>query len=105
MRWPARRLQELQLLIHGVARAPMLQCDRSQTFFVPRIYREPFAQNELYSRKSPAERGQTRDTGDGALHVRHSAVPAGVSAGHMKKPDLLRMRPVEYTDRFGGRLQ
>src|SRR5262249_55086089 len=24
------------------------------------------------------------------------------SAGHVKKPDLLRMRPVEHTDRFGG---
>jgi hypothetical protein len=28
-----------------------------------------------------------------------------VSAGHMKKPDLLRMRLVEYTDRFGSGLQ
>ena len=28
-----------------------------------------------------------------------------VSAGHVKKPDLLRMRPVEHTDRFGGGLQ
>src|SRR5262249_38111646 len=28
-----------------------------------------------------------------------------MSAGHMKKPDLLRMRLVEYTDRFGGGLQ
>jgi hypothetical protein len=28
-----------------------------------------------------------------------------VSAGHVKKPDLLRMRLVEHTDRFGGRLQ
>jgi hypothetical protein len=34
---------------------------------------------------------QSLDTGDGALHVRHSAVPAGVSAGHVKKPDLLCM--------------
>jgi hypothetical protein len=28
-----------------------------------------------------------------------------VSAGHVKKPDLLRMRPVEHTDRFGRGLQ
>jgi hypothetical protein len=28
-----------------------------------------------------------------------------VSAGHVKKPDLLRMRPVEHIDRFGGTLQ
>ena len=27
------------------------------------------------------------------------------SAGHVKKPDLLRMRPVEHTNRFGGGLQ
>ena len=28
-----------------------------------------------------------------------------ISAGHVKKPDLLRMRLVEHIDRFGGRLQ
>src|SRR5262249_36369246 len=28
-----------------------------------------------------------------------------VSAGHVKKPDLLRMRPVEHMDRLGGGLQ
>jgi hypothetical protein len=28
-----------------------------------------------------------------------------VSAGHVKKPDFLCMRPVEHTDRLGGRLQ
>ena len=28
-----------------------------------------------------------------------------VSAGHVKKPDLLCMRPVEHMDRLGGRLQ
>jgi hypothetical protein len=28
-----------------------------------------------------------------------------VSAGHVKKPDLLLMRPVEHTDRLGGGLQ
>jgi hypothetical protein len=28
-----------------------------------------------------------------------------VLAGHVKKPDLLRMRPVEHTDPFGGGLQ
>src|SRR6516165_2241780 len=28
-----------------------------------------------------------------------------VSAGHVKKPDLLCMRPVERTNRLGGRLQ
>jgi hypothetical protein len=28
-----------------------------------------------------------------------------VLAGHVKKPDLLRMRPVEHTDRFEGGLQ
>jgi hypothetical protein len=28
-----------------------------------------------------------------------------VSAGHVKKPDLLRMRPVEHLDRLGGGLQ
>src|SRR6266511_3108758 len=34
MRWPARHLQELQPIIHGIAWAPMLQCGRSQTLFV-----------------------------------------------------------------------
>src|SRR5215471_1702756 len=28
-----------------------------------------------------------------------------VSAGHVKKPDLLGMRPVEHLDRLGGGLQ
>ena len=43
-----------------------------------------------------------------ASHVRHSAVTGRhlpVSAGHVKKPDLLRMRPVEHTNRYGGGLQ
>src|SRR5262249_49136585 len=34
MRWPAKHLQELQPIIYGIAWAPMLQCGRSQTFFV-----------------------------------------------------------------------
>src|SRR5262249_17735930 len=34
MRWPAKHLQELQPIIHSIAWAPMLQCGRSQTFFV-----------------------------------------------------------------------
>ncbi len=39
--------------------------------------------------------------------VRRSAVAADplVSAGHVKKPDLLRMRPVERINRLGGGLQ
>ena len=52
-----------------------------------------------------AQRGQRRDSRDDASHIRHSAVPMPVSAGHVKKPDLLLMRPVEHTDRLGGGLQ
>src|SRR5260221_5850010 len=51
-----------------------------------------------------------------AMRAKFSKVPSrpmfrsrgqhlSVSAGHVKKPDLLRLRPVEQMDRLGGGLQ
>src|SRR5262249_51168324 len=51
---------------------------------------------------------KTRNTRASEALVCGSAVAASTrpfSAGHVKKPDLLCMRPVEYMDRLGGGLQ
>src|SRR5262249_5572860 len=43
--------------------------------------------------------------GPDLLPVARSGLYPPVSAGHVKKPDLLGMRPVEHLDRLGGGLQ
>src|SRR5262249_52752063 len=43
--------------------------------------------------------------GSRPAHKARSGRHPPVSAGYVKKPDLLRVRPVEYMDRLGGGLQ
>jgi hypothetical protein len=39
------------------------------------------------------------------LKERSAISRQSISAGHVKKPNLPTLRPVEHTDRFGGGLQ